>query len=827
MIAVNQLRRAARRLLRAPTFSLATVLALTLGIGATTTVFSLVNGVLLRPLPYARPEQLVDLSHTLELSGVTAVDQSDASYLHYRAANRVFAGVGAYQAIAASLGGIDPAGAERVTAARVSAGVFRVLGVGAAQGRVFAESEDLPGEPPVALIGERLWKRRYGADRAIVGRRIEIDGVAHEVIGILPAAFHFPAASMELWLPIGIDPGRTESATFAYRAVARLRDGVTPAHAAADLQRLLLRLPEAYPGRLTGPAIELTHMRAVVRPLRDVVVGDVGRVLWVVLGAVGCVLLIACANVANLFLVRAEARHHDLAVARALGAGPRAVVAEFLSEGLVLAALGGALGLAVAAAGGGVLRSLEDDIALPRLAEVGVDGAVLAIVGGITMLAALAISLIPALRSARVAVWDALGDTGRSATAGRRRHLARFGLVVAQMALALVLVAGAGLMARTFGNLRSVRPGFDAAHAHTFRVALPAATYPASGDAVRLIVRALDDIAALPGVVSAGAVSRLPLDPAGRRDTAVFVEDAPPAMNAMPNVHQVAHATPAYFDALGIPLVQGRTFERPDPMRATLEVIVTRALAVRYWQGGQAVGRRVRLSPTGPWFTVVAVSGDIRGNGLEQPPDETIYLPLVTAPGSAAPGGGPGEARFTPREITIVARSAGHPEGIAAAAERTARALAPGVPVYGARSMAEVVAHATARTSFTLLLLGIASAAALAIGAVGIFGVMSYLVELRQREIAIRIALGARPQDVRRMVERQAAGVAVLGIAVGLVAALAMTRSLSALLFEVTPSDPVALTGAVALLSAVAAAATWLPARRAAAVNPADAFRAD
>ena len=598
----QQLRRAARRLARAPVFSITAVLTLTLGIGATTAVFSLVDGVLLRPLPFAQPARLVDLSHTMVLQGVSQVDQSDATYLYYRSANRVFTAVGAYRNAAVNLsdGGTgDRARAERIQAARASASVFGMLGIAPLRGRVLHEEEDLGGTP-VAILGERLWKVRYASDPGIIGRLLVIDGVAHEVVGVMPERFAFPSERTALWLPIGIDPARTKSAAFDFRGVARLRTGVTPEAAAADLQALLPHVPDAFPGRLTATAIRLTHMRPVVRSLSEVEVGGVGRALWVVFGAGAFLLLIACANVANLFLVRAEERLHDLAVRRVLGAGHGVIVAEFLAEGLLVATIGRALGLALALTGLRALRSLASGIAIPRLDGVTLNGAVLAVAAGVTVLTALVMSVVPALRSFGPQVVFFLIQTGRGVTAGRSRHRARRAFVVVQVALALVLVTGAGLMARSFRILRSVPPGFDAARSYAFRVALPDAAYPTERDAVGFVMRALEEVAARPGVQAAGVVSKLPLDDEARADTAVFVEDRPLAMGTMPNVHQVAYATPGAFAALGIPFLQGQAFEPPDPRRAPLKVVVTHALARRYWGQGRPVGRRLRLAPGGP-----------------------------------------------------------------------------------------------------------------------------------------------------------------------------------------------------------------------------------
>jgi predicted permease len=422
-----------------------------------------------------------------------------------------------------------------------------------------------------------------------------------------------------------------------------------------------------------------------------------------------------------------------------------------------------------------------------------------------------------------------LTDAGRSVTAGRGRHRVRHALVVAQLALALVLLAGAGLMARSFERLRAVPSGFDATHAFTVRVALPQSGYAASGDPARYIIRAIDAIAAVPGVQSASAVSKLPLVAESRRDTALFVQDRPLTPGTMPNLHQVVFAGPGYFRALGVPLVDGRAFDRPDPDRAVREVVVSRALAARYWRGERVVGKHVRMGPFGPWYTVVGVAGDVRGTALELPPDEIIYLPLVVALGATDPAAAPGpEIRWTPSEVAFVARSeSSNPSVVATRVEAAVRAIDPGVPTYGARAMTDIVAQAAARTSFTLVLLGIASTVALVLGAVGIYGVISYVVSLRTREIAIRLALGAQPSDVRRMVSRQAAAVVAIGIGVGLAGALAVMRALRALLFDVSPTDPVALAGAAAVLVAVSIAASWLPARRAADLDPAQALRAE
>lgn len=831
MISLGQLfRHAVRRLGRAPAFTSAATLTLMLGVGATTAVFSVVNGVLLRPLPFPRSDGLVDLSHTLAVSGATHVDQSDATFLYYRKANHVFQDVAVYRSVGVNLSnpakGGDAARSERLTAARVSASAFGVLRVSPKLGRTFRDDEDRPDAAPVVVLGERLWKRDFAADPAIVGRRVDVDGVLRQVVGIMPESFRWPESATELWVPIGIDPANTASAAFDYRGVARLRDGVSVERAQAELQRLLPEVPVAFPGRLTVAAIEITHMRAVVRPLRDVITGDVGRVLWVVFGAAACLLLIACANVTNLFLVRLEGRQHELAVRRALGASRLSIGAELLAEAMLVAVAGTVLALALAAAAMRILPSLHAAIGVPRLDEVSIDPRVLLVALATMIVAVLLVCAAPAFVLDRTNPSAALNAANRSTMPGGTRRSARQAFVVLQVAIGLVLLSAAGLMARSFANLRSVEPGFEPSHAIEFRVALPRANYASPRDPAVYIARALDALAGVPGVQVAAAASKLPLLDEGRRDTALFAEDHPLAPGVMPNVHQLVFATSDYFRALGISLVAGQSFARMDPGVGRREMVVSRALAARYWTDARdAIGKRVRMGPRSPWFTIVGVAGDVRGSGLDAPPDEIIYLPMVTALGSAGDAVAT-DSLWTPREVAFVARAAGDPATIAGQLQRAVRALDPSVPSYGSALMRDVVAQATARTSFTLLLLAIAAIGALALALVGINGVISYAVTLRARELAVRLALGAQPRDLRLMVARQVAALATAGVAIGVAGAVVLTRVLARLLFGVSPTDPVTLGAAAVLLLSAATAAGWLPARRAARTDPTRALQA-
>ncbi len=826
MLFLSGIRHAARRLARTPGFTVAATLTLALGIGGASAVFTVVNSVLLRPLPYPRADRLVDISHTLAVAGLMRVDQSDATYLVYQRDNRVFTDVAIYRATPANVRtGAEGASAtdapRRITAAVATPSMFRVLGVVSVHGRALSDADATPGAPPVALISQQLWENAFGSDPAIVGRRIAVDGIDHEIVGVTPKAFHFPTEETQLWLPLVLDPAHTNSAAFDYQGIARLKDGVTIAAAAADLQRLLPQVPVAYPGRLTVAAIAVTKMRAEASSLRDSIVGSVSQILWVVLGAVALLLMLACANVANLFLARAEGRQREFAVRRALGAGRLLLVQTSLGEALVLSGTGGVLGIALAAIGVSVLQQVPMGASIPRLGEIHVDGFVVAFTVVVSCVAALAVSALPAFRSSRASLTSLMGADGRNATGSRVRNGVRRSLVVSQVALALVLVSGAALFARSFERLSAVNPGFDADHALAFRLAMPAAAYPTTGDAAGTVVAALRALRAVPGVTSAGAASRLPLDGQYTADSAVLVEDHPAEPGRIPSVMPMMFATPDYFRAMGIPLIAGRLFADPDPAldpaHAAREVIVSEAFALRYWTAAGAVGKRIRMNPTDPWSTIVGVAGSTHDAGLAKPAVAEVYNQLVTTAASGKP--------WTPRDFSFVVRTAGNAADVAAAVRAAVHSVAPALPVYRLIPLHSLLQDAEARTTFTVLLLSIAAVVALVIGTMGIYGVVAFLVALRTREIGLRLALGAQPADVRQMVVRRAMVDAVIGVAVGIGGAVALTRELSTLLYSVAPTDPASLLSAGALLLLTATVASWIPARRAARLDPAIALR--
>ena len=816
----RELRHAWRRLSHAPVFSLTTLLVLTLGIAATTVVFSIVDGVLLRPLPYPDADRLVSLSHGLVAPGITHVDQSDATFLLYQRHNTVFEGIGSYreeQVNLAPLAG-NGADAERIPAVGVSSSLLGVLGSAPLIGRGFTSGEDRANAPRVVLLSERLWRKKFGADPAILGTRLLVDGLPTEVVGVMPAGFQFPTAVADLWYPSRFDLQRTHPGSFNYQTVARLRRGVSRQAAAADLDRILPRLLDEFPSDIPPAMFAKVHLHTIARPLRDVIVEDVSRLLWILFGTGALVLLIACANVANLFLVRAEARHRELAVRSALGASRRHVLAQYLTEALFLATAGGVVAVGVAGLAVRLLDALPEGLSLPRSGEIAIDARVLVFAAFVTLATALAVSVIPLMRARTIPLATVLNDSGRASTTGVARQRSRSALVIAQVALALVLVAGSGLMLRSFARLRGVSPGFDSQRTLALRVALPQARYGSSAARIQYYNRLIEAVRTVPGVSDAGLTDWLPLGD-GHDNTSLAVEDHPVPKNSLPPVHDVATVSNDYFRAMGIPILSGRTFGFQDVAHPTMEAIVSRSFAKRYWDRADPLGKRIRPGIHGPWYTIVGVVGDVHFASLDTPAEDAAYLPMVTPAHDSG--------TYVPSDVTVTVRTAGNPAALMSPVRDVIHQLDRTLPTFQERTMSQVLANASARTRFTLVLLAIAGAIALTLGAVGIYGVMAYGVSLRRREIGVRLALGARPADVSRMISRQGISLAAIGVGIGLIAALAMTRFMRGLLYDVSSTDPLTLGGTCVLLLAVALIASWLPARRAAGVDPAMALRGD
>jgi len=815
----TSLRSLLRELRRNPGFLLVAVLTLAVGIGANAAIFTVVNAVLIRPLPYAEPERLVMVWHTAPGLKMDRFEHSDATYVLYRKNNRVLEDLGIYWDASVTLtGGEAP---ERLRAAGFTASVFSVLRVPARLGRTVQEADERPGAEKVAVLSHALWRRRFGGDPKAVGRMLRVDGVATRIVGVMPEDFHFPSAAAELWLPMTIDPAKLEAGNFNYEAVGRLRPGISPQRAERELSALVWRIPEEFPqSQINRGMIASAKLAVLVHPLRDDVVGEIQRALWVLLGSVGCILLIACANVANLFLVRAEGRQREVAVRNALGATRADVARLFLGESVALSLAGGAVGLALAVAGVRLLVSLRPP-GIPRLEEIGVDGAVLAFTLLLSLFAGLLTGGFAALRYGAPALAPALKEGGRGDTGGRARHRARNVLVVVQVALALMLLLYSGLMVRSFWHLRGVDPGFDPRGVLSLHLDLPETEYKDAFATARFVSQLLERVRAVPGVMSAGMVTSLPLSGSNSNSGYSF-EDFPLSPDQVPPILGTRFASPGYFATMGIPLVEGRFFDRIDPARRSYEVVVSEALARRFWPGRSALGKRLTsgLAGDSPWCTIIGVAGSVRDQALEEKLFETVYFPVLRP----EPGKGDG-AEWVPRSFSLVVKGKGDPAALVAPVRRAIWSLDANLALSAVRPMTEVVARSMARTSFTMTLLVIAAAVALLLGTVGIYGVISYVVSQRAREIGVRMALGARRRDISRMVLREGALIALIGIAVGLAGALALTRLILALLHGVSSMDPATFAVVPMLLALVALFASWLPARRAAAVEPLEAIR--
>ena len=799
------------------------MLTLGLGIAGTTAAFSVVNAVLLRPLPYHEPERLVQLWHAAPGLGIPQVEQSDASYIQYHdKATRSFASVASYRPTSASLTGAqDP---ERVSASLITASLIPTLGVAPMLGRNFSEDEDRPGGSPVVILSHALWQRRYGADRSIVGTSIQVDGTAREVIGVMPATFRFPNETIELWIPMAIDRAHLSTGNFNRNAIGRLRPGVTIQAAEAEMQPIIMRLPDDVPGMMTRSMFDQAKIRVTLHPLRDDVIGDIRPILFTVLGTVAVVLLIACANVANLFLVRAEARAKEVAVRSALGATPRGIVSLYLGESLALTAAGATLGVVLAYGALGLLLRFAPT-GLPRASEISIDLTSLGVAAAIAIVTGVFFSAVPFIRAGRGELSPTLRDGSRGSTTGRERQRVRNAFVVAQVALALVLLVGSGLLARSFQRMRAVDPGFAPDGVLTLRLTLPQAAYRTPGDISRFYHELMTRLAAIPGVEAVGAAGKLPLLPDNNNNVGTWIEDRPVAADALPTIHSMTSVTQDYFKAMRIPIIEGRTFRDDGSGRPSSETVVARSFARRFWPNESAIGKRVKTGgPDAAWSTIVGVVGDVHDEALTKPVDEMIYQPVISIiqPTPAEP-----DSIVAENSMALTIRAAGDPTAVFASVRREIWAMDGNLPLVNVRSLSDIVGGAMARTTFTLLMIGAAAGVALLLGAIGIYGVISYMVSLRTREIGVRMALGAQSSEVRGMVVRQGLTLAVIGVGIGLVGALALSRLISSLLFGIAPHDPVTLGTVTLALLGVAALASWLPAMRAARIDPTEALRAE
>ncbi len=809
----TDLRTALRRLGKSPGFAVAAVLTLALGIGANTTLFSIVDAVILRPLAFPRPAELMALRTERARSGsaggavAEAASASAPDYLDWSRQNHVFKALGAATSEAVVLSGRGEP--ERLAGERVSPSFFAVLGVRAALGRTFTAQEDRPGSG-VVVLSNGLWKRRFGGDPRILGRSLRLDGEPTVVIGVMPAGFGTLEEDSELWFPMAFTADDlTSRGSHFLTVLGRLAPGVTAAGAQAEMAAIVARLAREHPEEDAGYTVK-------VKPLHDVVTGGVRPALLVLLGAVSFVLLIACANVANLLLARAATRQRELAVRAALGASRRRLMAEMLADGLPLALAGGLVGVLLALWGTDLAVAAIPD-GLPRAGQIRVDGMALGFTLALSLLTGLAISLVPAFQAGRGQLHDALKDGGRNASGGAGRHATRSLLVVLELTLAAALLIGAGLMLKSFARLTEVDPGFRPAGLYSGRVGLPDARYPTNAQQAAFLDAVLGRLRAAPGVREAAAVSPLPLG-SSRHTLSLAILGRPPLP---PGVRLSANwrtVSPGYFHTMGIPLLAGRDIEGRDREGAPCVLVINRTMAGRSFPGESPLGQRVRIGYNDLVCEIVGLVGDVKHAGLAVEAGSEMYTAFAQAP--------------FPRVDLVVRMSPGAPaastSSTAAAALRAAvRQVDPEQAVSQIAALQSLLRGSAARPRFVLSLLGLFAALALLLAAVGLYGVMSWSVGERTHEIGIRMALGARREEVLGMVVRQGAGLILAGVVSGLLVAGGLTQLLSRLLFTVSPTDPTIFAAVPLVLAAVALVATWLPAQRATRVDPLVALQAE
>ena len=819
-IFAKDLRYALRSLLRVPGFTLATCTTLALAIGASAAIFTVTYRVLLNPLPYPDSARILVLDFGNPAANVPSGFRSVSSqqYFQYLDRARAFTSLAVYQRANLTISGRGVP--ERIKASRVTPSLVSVLGVSPSVGRWFTENEGVPGAPSVAILSYGLWVSRFGGNPSIVGESVDLDGVPTEVVGVMPRSYAFPESGTDVWVPLALTRA-TASPGYSFTGVGRLRDGATIAGARAELTRLTNDLEAAAPGN------GYRQFVSTAVTLIEGTVGQVSTMLWILLASVGLLWLVACANVANLFLVRAEARQREVAMRRALGAGRGGIARLFLVESALLSVVGGAAGLGLAATATRLLVAFGP-ASLPRLDDVRLDAISLVFAGALTAVTGLALGTFPLLR----AVWFApsLHGGGRTNTGSRKSHHIRHALMASQVALALVLLVASGLLTRSFLRLLSVDPGFDPRSTLTLQVGLPAAQYPDRERVVAFHHAVLDRLSALPGVTAVSASTCLPLAPeAFCFGNTLAVQGRPRQPGRIPGPVAMRAVAGRYFEAMGMRLLRGRALDRADIDRREPVVVVDEAMVRAYFPNDDPIGRRIAFgygSSNGPWRTIVGVVTSSVTMGLsELRPVPKLYLPMSTSGGPDLPVSGLLGPNIS--VMSYVVRSSTPPVGLVPAVRGTIDQIDASVAMARVETLQGAVDRAAEQAAFTTVLLAIAAGVALLLGLVGIYGVVSYIVSQRTGEIGVRLALGAEPGRVAAMIVRQGGIVVLAGVLAGLAAALAGGRLIASLLYDVSPRDPAVFAATAVTLFGVATLGCWVPARRAAHVSPVEALRAD
>jgi predicted permease len=811
------IRYALRSLKRTPMFTMSVVLTLAVGIGAVGAMFAIVYGVLLAPLPYGQPERLVSVRLQAAESG--DIPQPMALYLTYAQRARTLDGVGFYRTGSSNVWSEDSDDvAQSVIATWVTSSMMPLLQAPPLLGRTFTADEELRGGPESVILSEAEWRTRFDAAPDVIGKTLVVNSVRRQIIGVMPAGFAFPTAETRVWLPAKrVDNPVVDD--FMYSAVARLAAGASAEQAQRELALIVPTMAESFPrmasGSTTASWLADVKPAPVVVPLRDEVTGAIARTLWMLAAAAALVLLVAWANVANLLLIRADGRQPELALRAALGASGLRNASHFLAEALLLGATAGVLALIlVHAAVAALLAFGPADV--PRLAELGVGLPTVAFIVLITALGVIVCAAVPAGRFWRASLPQNLREGGRGASAGTARTRLRAAITTLQIAVALVVTIGSALLLRTAYGLYQVHPGFDTAQVTTLRTQLPFARYD-EADAVAFYARLTEQVRQLPSVQSAGVTRKVPLGSGGVLEQ-TFRSDLDGRTGSLP-VHIVDNG---YFAAMSIPLIAGRGFQRLDMERGR-DILINRRAATTLFgdpSGAAAVGRRMTLAPSGLHYTVIGVVGDVRDQDLATAPAAMIYRPLVVPIDTSV-------EPATPRNMALVVKSTGSASALAPAIRNIVRELDATVPVYNIETMRDVVRASTARLSFALALMTTAAAITLLLGAIGLYGVMAYMVALRSREFGVRVALGANPKRIARLVASRGLVLTAGGVAAGFVMYAMVAPFLRAFLFGVTVTDATTLAAATLLLLGTAIFASWLPARRAARVDPAQALRAE